>query len=219
MRQTFEILKKDMLSEMRSRYVINSLLMFVIVVISVLKFSIGDEKVSVEILSGLLWIAIFFSASSGLARVFIKEEEKETSFALKLSSEPTQIFIGKLLFNLFLVFTLNIFIFLLFVAITGFEIKNLEGFLLTLFLGNIGLVVSSTIIAAIIAKANAKGTLYPVLSFPVLLPLLIAVISATKLSAAGAGINDLMPDLQILLSYGVVVLTVSLFLFKHIWED
>ena len=215
MRQTFEILKKDMLSEMRSRYVINSLLMFVIVVISVLKFSIGDEKVSVEILSGLLWIAIFFSASSGLARVFIKEEEKETSFA----SEPTQIFIGKLLFNLFLVFTLNIFIFLLFVAITGFEIKNLEGFLLTLFLGNIGLVVSSTIIAAIIAKANAKGTLYPVLSFPVLLPLLIAVISATKLSAAGAGINDLMPDLQILLSYGVVVLTVSLFLFKHIWED
>ena len=219
MRQTFEILKKDMLSEMRSRYVINSLLMFVIVVISVLKFSIGDEKVSVEILSGLLWIAIFFSASSGLARVFIKVEEKETSFALKLSSEPTQIFIGKLLFNLFLVFTLNIFIFLLFVAITGFEIKNLEGFLLTLFLGNIGLVVSSTIIAAIIAKANAKGTLYPVLSFPVLLPLLIAVISATKLSAAGAGINDLMPDLQILLSYGVVVLTVSLFLFKHIWED
>ena len=132
MRQTFEILKKDMLSEMRSRYVINSLLMFVIVVISVLKFSIGDEKVSVEILSGLLWIAIFFSASSGLARVFIKEEEKETSFALKLSSEPTQIFIGKLLFNLFLVFTLNIFIFLLFVAITGFEIKNLEGFFLIL---------------------------------------------------------------------------------------
>lgn len=219
MKSMLEILKKDLLSEIRNRYVINSLLMFVIVVISILRFSIGDEKISAELLSGLLWIAIFFSASSGLSRVFIKEEERETSFSLKLCANSTDVFLGKLFFNFLLVTTLNIFILTLFVFITGFEIKHLFGFSLVLFLGNLGLVISSTIIAAIIAKANAKGTLYPVLSFPVLLPLLISVISGTKLSAQGAEFSDLLPDIQILFSYTVVVFVVSLLLFKHIWED
>lgn len=215
----FQILKKDLQSELRNRYVINSLLMFVVVTISILRFSLGDEKASPEILSGLLWIAIFFAAISGLARVFIKEEEKETSFALKLSAEPTQIFLGKLFFNLILIFTLNIFIFLLFIAITGFEIKNLSGFIFTLLLGNIGMVASSTIIAGIIAKANSKGTLYPVLAFPIMLPLLLTVIDATKLAAAGASTDELINDFQILASYSVVIITVSILVFKYIWED
>ncbi len=215
----FQILKKDLQSELRNRYVINSLLMFVVVTISILRFSLGDEKASPEILSGLLWIAIFFAAISGLARVFIKEEEKETSFALKLSAEPTQIFLGKLFFNLILIFTLNIFIFFLFVAITGFEIKNLSGFIFTLLLGNIGMVASSTIIAGIIAKANSKGTLYPVLAFPIMLPLLLTVIDATKLATAGASTEELINDFQILVSYSVVIITVSILVFKYIWED
>jgi heme exporter protein B len=193
--------------------------MFVVVTISILRFSLGDEKASPEILSGLLWIAIFFAAISGLARVFIKEEEKETSFALKLSAEPTQIFLGKLFFNLILIFTLNIFIFFLFVAITGFEIKNLSGFIFTLLLGNIGMVASSTIIAGIIAKANSKGTLYPVLAFPIMLPLLLTVIDATKLATAGASTEELINDFQILVSYSVVIITVSILVFKYIWED
>ena len=38
------IFKKDLKSELRTRYVINSLLMFVLVTISVIRFALGDEK-------------------------------------------------------------------------------------------------------------------------------------------------------------------------------
>jgi heme exporter protein B len=193
--------------------------MFVLVTISIIKFSIGDEKVESDILSGLLWIVIFFAAISGLARVFIKEEEKETTFALKLSVDPISIFIGKLFFNLALTFFINIFIFILFILITNFEIKNFSAFVLIVLLGNIGMVSASTIIAAIISKANTKGTLYPVLAFPVMLPLLITVISATKLASSGADTYTMMSEYQILFSYAVVITTVSLLLFKFVWED
>lgn len=193
--------------------------MFVLVTISIIKFSIGDEKVETDILSGLLWIVIFFAAISGLARVFIKEEEKETSFALKLSVDPISIFLGKLFFNLALTFFINIFIFILFVLITDFEIKNFFAFVIIILLGNLGLVSASTIIAAIISKANTKGTLYPVLAFPVMLPLLITVINATKLASSGADTFELFSEYQILFSYTVVVTTVSLLLFKFVWED
>ena len=193
--------------------------MFVVVTIAIIKFSLGDEKTDNEILSGLFWIVVFFSASSGLSRVFIKEEEKETSLALKLSAPHSEILAGKLIFNFTLSFVINIIIFVLFIGATGIIIKNLTGFTLTFFLGNLGLVSTSTIIAAIISKANSKGTLYPVLAFPVLLPLLLSLIEAGKLSAAGVETKILLPEFTFLFSYTVVVTIASFLLFKFIWED
>ena len=216
---TYSIFKKDIRSEIRNRYVINSLLMFVIITISIIKFSLGDEKVEDTILSGLFWIVIFFSAISGLARVFIKEEETGTSMALKLSAAPTEIFLGKLLFNFILTFSLNIVIFFLFYLITGINIKNFAAFFVTVILGNFGIVAASTIIAAIIAKANSKGTLYPVLAFPVLLPLLLTLIDSTKLASEGVPMSELLGDFQILVSYTVVITVISIFLFRFVWED
>lgn len=218
-RLSFIILKKDLKSEIRSRYAINSLLMFVIVIIAIIKFSIGREVISSEVLSGLFWVAVYFTSISGLSRTFIKEEERETSAALKVSTNYTEIYIGKLLFNLCLTLPLNIFIFILFSTITDFVIKNSLGFLIIFLLGNLGIVISSTIIAAIISKANVKGALYPVLSFPVLLPLFLSVINATKLTVNGSTLQELLPDLQILLSYCIVILTLSLMVFKYVWED
>jgi len=216
---TYSIFKKDIRSEIRNRYVINSLLMFVVITISIIKFSIGDDKVDDSILSGMFWIVIFFSAISGLARVFIKEEETGTSMALKLAAGPTEIFLGKLLFNFVLTFSLNIVIFFLFYLITGIKINNFGAFFLSVILGNFGIVAASTIIAAIIAKANSKGTLYPVLAFPVLLPLLLTLIDSTKLASEGAPLTELIGDFQILISYSVVITVISIFLFKFVWED
>lgn len=218
-RSSLLIFRKDFKSELRSRYVINSLLMFVLVTISIIRFAIGDEKIENEVLTGLLWIVIFFSASSGLSRTFVKEEEKETSIALKLSSDSSSVIIGKLIFNLVLTFALNILILILFILITDYQIKNFSGFVITMILGNFGLVSASTIIAAIISKANSKGTLYPVLSFPVLLPLLLTVINATKLASAGVDTGRLNGEILILISYSIVVTVTSLMLFKYVWED
>ncbi len=218
-RRALIIFGKDIKSEFRTRYVLNALLMFVLVTISIIRFAVGDEKIDDEILTGLLWIAVFFSASGGLSRTFVKEEEKETTSALKLSSYPAEVIGGKLIFNLALSFALNIFILILFVGIMDYDIKNTGAFLLIMILGNFGLVSASTIISAIISKANSKGTLYPVLSFPILLPLLITVINATKLACSGVELKYLTGDMQILISYDVVVTAVSLMLFKFVWED
>jgi len=219
LRDSLEIFRKDFKSELRTRYAFNSLLMFVIVTIAIIKFSLGDERTDNEILSGLFWIVVFFAASSGLSRVFIKEEEKETSAALKLSVSASEVLAGKLIFNFVLSFLINIVIFIFFIGATGIEIKNLAGFTITFFLGNLGLVSASTIIAAIISKANSKGTLYPVLAFPVLLPLLLTLIEAGKLAASGVETDRLLSEFLFLFSYTVVVTISSFILFKFVWED
>ncbi len=214
------VFKKDWDSELRTRYAINALAMFILVTISVILFSVGQETLSGELTGGLLWVVIFFSAMSGLSRGFVSEEERGTTLTLHLIAKPSTIFTGKFLFNLLLVFIMNLVIFLLFLAFfDSFAIEN--GLIITLafLFGNIGIAVSSTIIAAIISKANTKGTLYPVLSFPILLPLILILIELTEYAIVGASLEEAFIDIAILIIYDIIMITASYMLFDFIWND
>ena len=214
------IFRKDWKSELRTRYAISALVMFVLTTISIILFSLGSEGASVSAVSGMLWVVVFFAAMSGLSRTFVAEEERGTSMTLQLVASPTAVLLGKLLFNLVLVAGLNVLVVLLYEAfITEFVVKTYSIFILTVVLGSVGLAVSATIIAAIIARANTKGTLYPVLAFPVLLPLLLTVIYATRLATDGAFFDEARGAFNILISYIVAVAGVSYILFDYIWKD
>jgi heme exporter protein B len=214
------VFKKDWQSELRTRYAINALAMFILVTISVILFSIGQEKVSEHLTGGLFWVIIFFSAMSGLSRAFVSEEERGTTLTLQLIAAPSTIYFGKLAFNLVLVFIMNIAIVILYYLLfESFVILNFGLFLLSLLFGSIGIAVSSTLIAAIISKANTKGTLYPVLSFPILLPLILTLMELTKFAMDGDLISDSYAELMVLVSYDVIMLTAGFMLFDFIWKD
>jgi heme exporter protein B len=218
--RAYSLFRKDLNSELRTRYAVNALAMFIIVAISVILFSIGDEKITPELTGGLFWVIIFFTAMSGLSRAFVSEEERGTTLALQLVASPSTIFTGKLIFNTILVFCMNTVIALLYSTLfEAFVLENFVLFLYSFILGNIGLAVSSTIIAAIIAKAGAKGTLYPVLSFPILLPLILTSVRLTIFSMDGISFERAKFELAIVLSYDVIMTTASYMLFEFIWKD
>jgi len=219
-RAAVAVFLKDWRSELRTRYAISALVMFVVTTISIILFSLGGEGASPEVLAGMLWVVIFFAAMSGLSRTFVMEEERGTGMTLSLLTPAGAVFAGKLLFNLVLGSGLTVLAVLLYaLLINGFIVKTMSIFLLTIALGSVGLAAASTIIAAIIARANTKGTLYPVLSFPILLPLLMTVINATRLAADGVPLGEAVGEFQILVSYIVVVVTASAMLFEYIWKD
>ncbi|MEJ2103282.1 MAG: heme exporter protein CcmB [Ignavibacteriaceae bacterium] len=218
--QPYALFKKDFSSELRTRYAINSLAMFIIVAISVILFSIGNETINVNLTAGLFWVVIFFTAMSGLARAFVSEEERGTTLTLQLIASPSTVFSGKLIFNLILVFCMNFVIAILYSALfEKFVVQNFSLFMVTFILGNIGLAISSTIIAAIIAKAGAKGTLYPVLSFPILLPLILTCVQLTLFSLDGTSFEESKFELAIVVGYDVIMVTASYMLFDFIWKD
>jgi heme exporter protein B len=219
-RAALAVFLKDWRSELRTRYAMSALVMFVVTTISIILFSLGGEGASPEVLAGMLWVVIFFAAMSGLSRTFVMEEERGTGMTLQLMTPSGAVFAGKLLFNLALGAGLTLLTVVLYALfINGFVVRTLSIFLVTIALGSIGLAAASTIIAAIIARANTKGTLYPVLSFPILLPLLMTVINATRLAADGAPFSEAAGEFQVLISYIVVVITASTMLFDYIWKD
>ena len=220
MSKALALFLKDFNSEMRTRYAVNALAMFIIVAISVILFSIGNENINANLTGGLYWVVIFFTAMSGLARAFVSEEERGTTLTLQLIASPTTVFTGKLFFNLILVFSMNTIISLLYSALfESFVVQNYVLFLITYILGNIGLAISSTIIAAIISKAGAKGTLYPVLSFPILLPLILTSVKLTQFAMDGTTIEESIFELAIVASYDIIMISASYMLFDFIWKD
>lgn len=218
--KSYSLFRKDWQSEIRTRYAINALAMFILVTISVIMFSIGNEKLSGDLTGGLLWVVIFFSAMSGLSRAFVSEEERGTTMTLHLIASPSTIFSGKLIFNLLLVFLMNFVITILFsMLFPAFVVNNLLLFVIAFIFGNIGIAVSSTIIAAIISKASSKGTLYPVLSFPILLPLILTLLELTKFAMEGNSIAASQVEIYVLICYDVIMTTAAYLLFDFIWKE
>jgi heme exporter protein B len=214
------VVSKDVRAELRTRYALNALLMFVITSVATILFALRDDQIGTDILAGMFWVVVFFTAMSGLSRIFVSEEERGTTLTLQLLATPSVIYFGKLIFNVGLTLLLTLAVAILYVIVfPAFVIQSPSIFIFTLLLGGLGFAASATIIAAIIAKAHSKGTLYPVLSFPILIPLLMTVMQSTAKALDGENIANAFGDFQILIAYVMIMIGGSYLLFEYVWKD
>ena len=210
---------KDLRLELRTRYAINAILMFGVTTLAVVSFSLGQSGLPPDLLAALFWIVVFFSAVSGLAHSFIREEEAQTALALKLSADPTTVYIGKLLFNLSLLTLMTAIITPIFFIFTDAPTTNIWTFLLIVVFGVLGLCGATTLVAAIVAKAAVKGALFAVISFPLLIIPLMVLVGASEKILAGQGMGDILQETQVLIAYPIIMVTASLMLFKFVWQE
>lgn len=218
--KSFSVFLKDIKSELRTRYAINAILMFAIVTVFAVSWAVGGTGLNPVLQASLLWIVIYFSSLSGLSQSFVKEEESKTAIALRLYAPAEVVLGGKLLFNLVLLFVLNLITVPLFAIFIGFDVANFPLFITMLFVGSLGLVAVTTFVAAIISKASVKGALFAVLSFPLVLPLLVEAISGTKKAMTpGIEFGAARLELQVLISYLVVMTVLGFLLFEAVWND
>lgn len=217
--KSFAVYAKDLRLEFRTRSALNAILMFGVTTLVVVSFSLGNSGQTPKVLGALFWIIMFFSAMSGLAQTFIREEETGTSLALKLTADPTAVYLGKLFFNITLLVMMTVIIAPLFFVFTDASSNNLLLFMFILILGILGLCSATTIVAAIIAKASVKGALFAVLSFPILFILLISLVNGTEKILANQPISEISSELQLLVAYIVIMITASVLLFKFVWQE
>jgi len=214
------VFEKDLRLELRNRYAVNMLLMFVLSSLFLVAFGIGETAVSTRVQGALLWVVILFSAAVGLGRSFISEEERGTVLLLQLNTRPSMVYAGKLLFNFLLILGVNLVALGAFILLLRVDVRAPGLLLSTLALGALGLSGATTLLAAIIARAANKGPLLPVLLFPLLVPLLLSVVSATQAALPmGNGWKEAGDELFTLFGFAGVVITVSVLLFDYVWND
>lgn len=216
---TWAVFQKDLRLELRHRYAINTLLMFVLAVIALLLFSIGHEPLTDVLQAILFWIVALFTAALGLGRSFVGEEERGTVLLLRLNVRPSMVYAGKLLFNFAMMLVVEIVAVVAFSMLLNLRVADPLLLGLLLVLGALGLAGSTTLLAAIIARAATRGPLLPVLLFPLLIPLLLAIVDATVSALDGTGWASAREEVIILTSFAGVVISASIVLFDYVWND
>jgi heme exporter protein B len=218
--KSIAVFRKEIAMEFRSRIALSALFLFMVITISTIAFTTAGEKIEKYIASALLWIVLFFGSMTGLSRTFVMEEERGTSLLLKLSSRPIEVFFGKLLFTMTLSMSLSILgagLFLFFLP--SLIIGNMMLYWIMVIILSVCMASAITAIAAIISKANGKGALFPVLSFPVLLPPALLGIEALSMAIHGADISEAGSTIIVLLSYAGIMISISSLLFEFIWNE
>lgn len=212
------VFAKDWRSEARNLYALNTLALFAITTLVLVSVGLGPMGVTAagaQVLPFLLWIVLLFATSAGLPRGFVQEEETHTATALRLAARPSAVFWGKLGFGLSLTWGLEVLVAPLFLAMVQLDVASPGLFIAGLAAGGFGLAAASTVIAAIIAQARSRSTLFAVLSFPILVPLLLLVVEITR-----NAVNGMPSDMALrqLLLYDGSVAVAGAMLFPAIWN-
>jgi heme exporter protein B len=177
---TTVLLSKELRTEFRSRELLTTTIVFILVVLILFSFAISPStEESREFGPGLLWLAILFAASLMLQPCFLREQSNDTLSSLRLAvSDPFSIFLAKLVANTLFLLVTEILMLPLFAVFYNIPIlPELHYLLLVLFLGSLGISIAGTALSAISAQARMRELLLPLLLLPLLTPIL--VVSAT----------------------------------------
>jgi heme exporter protein B len=221
MSNTSALLGKELRTEFRSRELLTTTVVFILVVIVLFSFTFDPTTTeSRRFGPGLLWLAFLFAASLMLQPCFLREQTNDTLSALRLAvSDPFAIFLAKLSANTLFLLVTELLLLPIFAVIYNVPVLPvLPQLVLVFFLGSLGVSIAGTALSAISAQARMRELLLPLLLLPLLTPVLVASTVVT------AGLLDTNPYLEwkgigFLGVFDVVFLTVLWILGEYLLEE
>jgi heme exporter protein B len=221
MRAALTILWKDLSIERRSREGLSGV--FVLAVMLLVVFTVAHDAPPAEapaLAPPVLWATFVLMGLLGVQRAFLLERENDRLAGLLTAPvDPASIYAGKVLANVVLLGAMQAAV----VPLVGLFLhvdllRALPGLVLVLLLGNVGFSALATLFAAVAVRTRAREVMLPVLLLPLVVPLLIGAVVATRtvladgLAAAGDG-------LTVLVAFDVVFGVAGWLLFAYVVRD
>jgi heme exporter protein B len=220
-RKAWLIYRKDLTDEFRTTDHLLSTVVFGIMLVFVTSFALQLVDVSTnDVFPAVLWVSIFFMAVLALQRSFAKEVDSGALDALLLAAGDRSIlFYAKFLFSLTVLLLLEaVVVPLLWVFISVAWRKADVLFLLAaIFFGSWGLAAVGTLLNAITVQLAGARLLFPILAFPLLIPVLIGAILCTQGALAGDR-QSVLGWLYLLMIFDLLFTVIPLLLFDYILE-
>lgn len=206
--------------EMRNRYSLGSILLFVASTIYVCYLSFRQDISEVTWYT-LFWIILLFGALNAVSKSFFSENRARLLYLYTLAS-PTAVLLGKMIYNMLLMIATGSIAFLLYLFFVGdspLEGANLPLFISAILLGCTGLSSTFTLLSAIAAKTNNNLGLMAVLGFPLILPLLAMLVELSGTAIRGLPMDYATTPLMVVISLNLLVPALSVLLFPYLWRD
>jgi heme exporter protein B len=174
--------RKDLLLELRARDTLPAMLLFVVAVFVVFHFSLPASSSQLAA-SGLLWVAILFTALLGLGRAFVPEREQRVLDALVLTpADRSAIWVAKSLATL----TFLVLAELVALPLYALFFHGLGGATIAaIALADIGICAVGTFLGAMAVATRARDLLLPLLFLPLAIPIVIGGVGASVVDHPG----------------------------------
>jgi heme exporter protein B len=178
----FALARKDLLLELRSRDTLPAMLLFVVSTLVVFHFALPAET-SQRAETGLLWVALLFTALLGLVRAFVAEREQRVLDGLVLAPcDRSAIWLGK---------SLGVVAFLAAAEVVALPAYALFfgpvgwALVVAVALADVGLAAVGTLLAAMAAAGRARELLLPLLFLPLVIPVVVGGVGASVTGEPG----------------------------------
>lgn len=208
---------KEFLSEYRNRSSLFGLILYAIAMVYICYLAF-IEYIDPHAWVALFWILLFFASITSISKSFLSESAGVQLMNYSLFN-PSEVILIKTTYNFLLLSLLAIINLFIYSLLLGNPLGNLPMFLCGCLLGIASLSSILTLMSAISAKAGGSSTLMAVLSLPLLVPVLIAVIKLSKLAlddiAWSAGMNYIM----VLAALPIISLGMAYILFPYLWRE
>lgn len=168
--------------------------------------------------NSLFWLTIIFSTLQAVSKGFISISRSRWIYLNQLAS-PAAIILAKICYSWVLMIILSALNLAVFVFFMQFPVLHFLPYLGFIFLVSGGFGTVFTMISAIASKANNSGFLVPVLSLPIILPLLLVGVQGSVKCMMPILADTTYTDLLLLGSLNILLLVLTGVLFNALWRE
>lgn len=226
-RQIWAILRKDIVLELRTKEMLISMFIFVVLTMVIFNYAFAAEKTDLTPFGGgMLWVAFTYTAVLGLNRSFAHEKEEGCLDGLLLSPlDRSYVFVAKFVGNLMfitIVEAVSLPIFTVFFIRYNY-LPNIGFLLASLFLGSFAVAVVGTFLATLIINTRIRDMLLPILALPMMMPALAAAVIVSGAAMGGPMDAEVtgqaLTAVQFLLGYDIVFFVVFYGLYDFVFGE
>jgi heme exporter protein B len=214
------LLRKEIQLEWRQKHALAGIALYVLATVFVCFLALQRIEAA-EVWNALLWVTSVFTAFNALQRTF-QHESGGAQLYLYTLAPARLVILSKMIYYGLLAMLLNGLSYFFFILFFGTEVTaqmNALQFFTGLILGSAGLGMALTFIAGLAFRSGGGTGLVAILGFPVVMPLLIAMVRFSRNALAGAAWADNGYNLTVLLVLNGAILVLSLVLFPYLWRD
>ncbi|PRD54286.1 heme exporter protein CcmB [Sphingobacterium gobiense] len=216
LRQVKTLVYKDIVLEWRSKYAINGILLYVVSTVFVCYQAF--KSVDTLVWNALFWIIMLFASVNAISRSFTQESQNRQLYYYTLIN-PRAIILSKIIYNTLVMVLLSVIAYAAYSVTFSNPVSDPLLYTAAVFLGSISFASVFTMVSGISSKAGNNSTLMAILSFPVIIPLLIVLITLSQNALTGAPRFESNNEILVLLAINVITITISLLLFPYLWRD
>ena len=219
-RKALAITWKDALSEMRTKEIVSSVVVFTILVIVIFSFAFGGGTETMrQAAGGILWVTFAFAGVLSLTRAFVPEKEEGCLEGLMVAPLGRDVvYVGKMLGSFVFMTVVEVIALPIFILFFNLEVFRLELIVVTL-LTTLGFVSVGTLFSALAVNTKAREMVLPILFLPIVTPLVIAAVNASGLVIDGESWGAIASWVQIIVAFDVIFLVVSVLIFGFVIEE